>query len=113
MTFGGYSSENFGTFFDYAETVLLDGDGSTCTGPMTPLPFYNDQNIGLVDSNGNILSCGGQFSSDRGHCIVYNKETDTWEDGPNMRYPRGAGGKAARLSDGRYFIIGATGSDPA
>ena len=114
MIFGGYTSENFGTFLDSAESVDLGGDGA-CTGPQTPLPFEfgTDQNMGLVDSDGNVLSCGGQLAPDRGGCVVYNKETDAWEDGPNMRYERGAGAKSVRLTDGRYFIIGNTGSDPA
>ena len=76
MIFGGYTSENFGTFLDSAESVDLGGDGA-CTGPQTPLPFEfgTDQNMGLVDSDGNVLSCGGQLAPDRGGCVVYNKET--------------------------------------
>ncbi len=97
---------------DTAETVELGGDG-TCTGPITPLPYGTDQNIGLVDSDGNIVSCGGQLTPDQGHCYIYNQETAVWEDGPNMRYARGAGAKSVKLTDGRYFIIGETGDDPA
>ncbi len=112
MIYGGYTSEDFGVFLDTAESVELGGDGA-CTLPLPPLPYGTDQNIGVVDSQGRALSCGGQINPDAGHCYVYNKETDAWEDGPNMRYARSAGAKSVKLTDGRYFVIGETGSDSA
>lgn len=114
MIFGGYTSENFGTFLDTAESVELGGDGA-CTGPQTPLPFGVDQNVGLVTTDGNILSCGGSTCfPDACPCVVYNRETDAWDDYfTNMRYARSGGSSSVRLTDGRYFIIGETGDDPA
>ena len=68
-----------------------------------------------VTTDGNILSCGGSTCfPDACPCVVYNRETDAWDDYfTNMRYARSGGSSSVRLTDGRYFIIGETGDDPA
>merc|ERR1712117_985150 len=74
-----------------------------------------DGNIGLVTSDGRILSCGGSTCfPDACNCVVYNKTTDAWTDYfTNMRYGRTCCTASVRLTDGRYFIIGMSGDDPA
>ena len=82
VAIGGYTSENFGTKLNAVESVELGGDG-TCTGPMTPMNYQYgvDQNVGLVTSDGGILSCGGACSLEPCNCVVYNKTTDAWTGG--------------------------------
>ncbi len=98
---GGTSS--IGTFSS-VETVDLREDAS-CTVEEESLPEAIYANIGVVDRDGNPMSCGGTLE-DPSQCIMYNMELDEWVDGPSMNYERDLGGTSVRLSDGRYFVIG-------
>ena len=83
VAIGGYTAENFGTYLNAEESVELGGDG-TCTGPIAPMNYQYgvDQNVGLVTSDGRILSCGGNpCNLEPCPCEVYNKTTDAWTGG--------------------------------
>ncbi len=86
------------------ETVDLR-DGS-CTLEQTPLPFANSDSIGVVDRDGNPMSCGGNFADDPKQCVLYDKAADQWLDGPAMNFDRDYGATSVSLADGRYFVIG-------
>ncbi len=86
------------------ETVDLRTDPA-CTLPQTNLPDENYFNFGIVDRDGNPMSCGGQVA-DPSSCLLFSKELDQWVEGPRMNYARNDGGTSVRLSDGRYFVIG-------
>ena len=83
VAIGGYTSENFGTYLNAVESVELGGDG-TCSRPIAPMNYQYgvDQNVGLVTSDGRILSCGGNpCNLEPCPCVVYNKTTDAWTGG--------------------------------
>ncbi len=98
---GGTSS--VGTYIRSVETLDLREDAS-CTVEEASLPVATYANFGVVDRDGNPMSC--VTVEDPSQCILYNMELDEWVDGPSMNYERNLGGTSVRLSDGRYFIIG-------
>ncbi len=69
LAIGGYN-------YSYLANVeSVDLGGGDCTLDLPPLPFGNEQNIGLVNSDGDVMSCGGTMTPRprEDMCLVYNR----------------------------------------
>ena len=97
---------------DSADTeILYLGEGDFECRKQDPLPESNADNIGLTDSSGRPMSCGGRDVADSRACVVLYADDgpmgqSQWVDGPSMLYDRPFTGVSVLLSDGRYLVSG-------
>ena len=69
------------------------------------MPEEADFMVGVTDSQGNPMACGGNNILDPSTCYRYSFEDESWSDGPSLLEGR-AFASSARLSDGSYWVTG-------
>ncbi len=68
-------------------------------------PFETHQAIGLRDSNGKPMVCGGSKNPNQKSCYVYEIANNTWTQGPNLKRKRVAASTTC-LDDGVCWVFG-------
>ena len=106
MVIGGYQDE--GSYTADVEVLKISTPyvgNSDCDKPVDYVDEVTSP-VGITDSQGQPLVCGGDFATDGQACFSYPAEEDAWIPAEvstvNPRYFSGV----AKLSDGRYWITG-------
>ncbi len=76
-----------------------------CDTQIAEVPYEPIYGIGLLDSNGDPMVCGGSKMPGQKSCHVYHAANNTWSTGPSLKRKR-VGASAACLADGICWVFG-------